>query len=301
MAHLENQIFDWKLLNREEVPCPLCESSDRELYEKYGDEHQYSYMRCTHCEFIYQSPRFKYDELFLKWAYGAYGEAFERDAAAGYPSQEENAYFAFKKRILDRLCPTRPYRLLDVGAACGQFLSFCHGKGCEATGLETSAQQVAIARRHLPFEMIEGTTADIQDRKGYFDIVHIAHTLEHVPDPRQVLREIETITKPGGLVFVEVPNVRGLTNYRNHFLATRGWKKNTWKKGDFPEHLVEFTPATLKQTIELMGWESVYFQVHSKKAVEKRPLIAPFDLLFNKLVPYSDNMICVGRVPKARQ
>ncbi len=298
MAHLNGELFHWKKLNFVKVGCPLCGGDRHKLYEKYGEEHQYTYVSCRDCSFIFQNPRFEYNDDFLKWAYSWYGDEFIKETEGkGYPSQEGNGYYAFKKELLDRFCAARPYRLLDVGCACGQFLAFCHGKNCISTGVETSQTQVHFAKRHLPFEMICGTTAGMKGYENSFDATHIAHTLEHVPYPRQTLQELVTLTKPGGIVFVEVPHAGSIKNYFDHLRAVWGLRKNTWKEGDFPEHLVEFTPETLKRIMRSVGLEVVYFQSHSRSSMKKSKLVKQTDLLVNRLMNVGNNLVCIGRKP----
>ncbi len=298
MAILNGELFHWKKLNQVYVDCPLCGSAKHGLYERYGEEFQYSYVRCQDCTFIFQNPRFEYNQDFLNWAYSWYGDEFiKHTAGKPYPSQEANGYFAFKKNLLDKFCKTRPYKLLDVGCSCGQFLAFCHGKDCVATGLETSQAQVDFARKHLPFEFVCGTTADMKGRENYFDATHIAHTLEHVPDPKQTLRELVALTKPGGIVFVEVPHVASIKNYIDHLANNWGLKKNSWRKGDFPEHLVEFTPKTLQRTVREVGLDIVYFQSHSRSSMKKSTLLKKTDLMINKIANIGNNLICIGRKP----
>ena len=304
MAHLEGVPFHWRKLKQIRVSCPLCgaDSSHSEVYERYGDELQYSLARCTKCRMIFQNPRYEWNDEFLKWAYSWYGDnfiqlssPFERQAlVAG-----SEGYFAFKKKIIERYCQARPYRLLDVGCACGQFLSFCHGKDCVATGVEASERQVEFIRKNLDFEAIYGITTNMLPKyKGAFDVTHIAHTLEHVPEPLETIRELTELTAPNGLIFIEVPNVKSLQNYRNHLFSKYGLRKNKWQPHDFPEHLVEFSPKTLRRLVERAGLEIVHFETHSKKTLDrKNPLAVPLDRFLNRFVPVSNNMICVARKP----
>ena len=300
MAHVTGELFDWKRLTQVAVPCPLCGIDDASLYHRYGDEDQYRYVRCRECRFIYQSPRFHYDAEFLKWAYSWYGDEFLKSAAGSRSPEElianDRGYFAWKKELLDRFVPTRPYRLMDVGAACGQFLQFCRGDGgCEVTAVETSPSQVGYIRERLGFEVIEGTPESITGRDATFDAVHIAHTLEHVPDPKGTAAALVRLLKPAGLLFVEVPNVVSFKNYGDHVRSVLGVRKNTWKKGDFPEHLVEFSGRTLKHLMRSLGLDIVYFQTHSRSVLKKRPALRSLDFGVNKVVPLGNNLVCLGR------
>ena len=63
------------------------------------------------------------------------------------------------------------------------------------------------------------------------------HVLEHLHDPKSDLIEINRISKNGGLLLVETPNI-GINN-----LAVRLDKY--WVEFDLPRHLFHFTALCL--------------------------------------------------------
>jgi SAM-dependent methyltransferase len=292
--------FDWRRLTRVSVPCPLCGSDDFRLYHRYGDVHQYRLVRCRRCRFIWQNPRFAYDDEFLKWAYSSYGDPF-LDGVAQTAAPEElirndQGYFEWKKRLLDRFVNARPYRLMDVGAACGQFLLYCRGHGgCVVTAVETSPRQCEYIRERLGMDVVQGTPETVAGRAGAYDAVHIAHTLEHMPDPKATGETLTRLLRPGGVLFVEVPNVVSFKNSSDRLRSALGIRRNSWSEGDFPEHLVEFSGPTLKRLMRLLKLEIVYFRTHSRSVLRKRPALKALDFGLNAILPIGNNLVCLGR------
>lgn len=304
MSHLEGELFDWRKFPRAEVPCPLCGAAEAKLYEKYGEEGQYSLVKCRDCRLVRQSPVFEYNDDFLKWAYHSYGEDFQKrsdDAEATMRATvaKDRGYFQFKQDLCERFVEARPYTLLDVGCAAGQFIYACRKTECRVAGVEVSKPQAEFARERFGLDVFNGTVEALLETQRRFDVVHCSHTLEHLPDPKTTLQNFVRLLNPGGIVFIEVPNLVSLNNYVKHLKSNWGLMKNTWGKGDFPEHLVEFTPATIRRLFREVGLDMLYFQVHSKSVLNRSAARARLDQAFNRVVPIGNNMICIGRPRRA--
>jgi hypothetical protein len=69
---LENKAYIPKAW--EDVACPICNSTDKQIYERFGNEWQYSYVLCHSCQLVYLSPRPKYDDEFISDAYEYYAD-----------------------------------------------------------------------------------------------------------------------------------------------------------------------------------------------------------------------------------
>ena len=141
MAKLGGKIFDWKEFKFEKILCPACTSNNFSVYEKYGENKQYTFVKCRRCNLLYQNPRIEYNKTFLDWAYTSYGDhIINRVKELGSFDKlvdERKGYFKFKKRLMDKYAGSSSYTLLDVGASCGEFIYFCSKNGADVTGVET--------------------------------------------------------------------------------------------------------------------------------------------------------------------
>lgn len=106
----------------------------------------------------------------------------------------------------DRLIHHRQWRnmgrILEVGCSVGMFL----GLG-DRVGLDPDREAVAIARKR-GFKAEVGSVLDIPFPDDSFDGVECREVLEHVFEPGKAVRECLRVLRPGGKLFIEVPNIR---------------------------------------------------------------------------------------------
>lgn len=111
--------------------------------------------------------------------------------------------------------------VLDVGCGAGLVLAALREPGRRVCGVEMSAEAV----RSLEERGMEGRAVDLEaDRlpfgDGEFDVVLCYDVIEHVFAPGRLLAEIRRVVRPGGAVFLCVPNTLNLFN-RMIFLSGR--------------------------------------------------------------------------------
>ncbi len=99
-----------------------------------------------------------------------------------------------------------PGRLLDIGAGGGFFLEAARRRGWEVAGVEPSRQAVAFAAEHFGIEIFRGFLEELPAPGAPFDAIHTALVLEHVADPERFIETALALLRPGGLLWVEVPN-----------------------------------------------------------------------------------------------
>src|SRR5512138_501688 len=75
---------------------------------------------------------------------------------------------------------------------------------------------------------VQADAARLPFRAGSFRRVSCNHSLEHFAELDQSLREIGRITKPGGSLFVSVPDCRTITDRVYRWLARGGGHVNTF-------------------------------------------------------------------------
>jgi SAM-dependent methyltransferase len=152
-------------------------------------------------------------------------------------------------RFEEALPPDRR-RLLDVGSGPGFFLLHGKRRGWDVLGVDPSVQAVAHARG-LGVEVAEGfLTDESAPQFGMFDVIHMNEVLEHLPDPRAMVRLARGMLDPGGLLCVIVPNdysplqaiLRDHEGYKPWWVAP-------------PHHINYFDAGSLAHLVEGAGFE----------------------------------------------
>lgn len=100
----------------------------------------------------------------------------------------------------------KTYYVLEIGCGDGYSIDVFRDKGYQhLVGCDVNLAKLKIAASF-------GHTVAVQDvhdlgfRSEAFNAVYCSHTLEHTYDGYQALREILRVLRPGGLVFVIVPD-----------------------------------------------------------------------------------------------
>ncbi|MGH9277961.1 MAG: class I SAM-dependent methyltransferase [Acidimicrobiales bacterium] len=133
----------------------------------------------------------------------------------GYYTDDNLHYPAFVGTSLDRtFAGFAPYRrsgrMIDVGFGAASTMEAAARAGWDVEGVEVSkpavehAQELGFTVKHC--ELHEAGYPD-----GHFDVAISSEVLEHVADPRGLLREIARVLRPGGLLWATTPHGRGIS------------------------------------------------------------------------------------------
>jgi 2-polyprenyl-3-methyl-5-hydroxy-6-metoxy-1,4-benzoquinol methylase len=156
-----------------------------------------------------------------------------------------------RRAVLDfnvmRLGPVEGGRLLDVGCGSGDFLAFMQQLGWRVEGVDFDAKAV----KNAAAKGVHARVGSLESQKfpeSTFDAVTMSHFIEHVHDPRNLLRECWRILKPGGHLVAVTPN----TGSFGHRLYG-----DCWMHLDPPRHLHLFNVNTLRSLAEAAGFSQV--------------------------------------------
>jgi len=234
---------------RIEVPCPLCDSPDRErllISRLYSDE--VPVVRCRACGLLYQSPRPEeaelagmYDEKYYTGAGakpGDYTYADERE-------KEPEVRLKSAARLARIETYVKPGRVVEPGCSFGTFLDEARRRGWDPSGVDVSEVAVRFCRdeRKIPVHLGAFETAPLEP--GSARLVHMSEVIEHLPHPRTVIRRCREILEPGGLLVVGTANADSLAR------RLRGARWGYY----MPGHVVYFSPATLGRLLREEGFE----------------------------------------------
>jgi len=221
---------------KKRVVCPLCGADDA---RRVFLNREVRVVRCRRCRFLYQNPR---DHRSLE------EEAENAESYYEIYNAVREAQIKVFAHRFDRFLKGRPAgKALDVGCGLGVFLEVCRDRGWEAVGVDLSAW---ACRRVVAqgLAVIPGTVESARFADGAFDVVHMNHVLEHIPEPLAFLNEIRRILKSDGRLLIEVPNERYLRLRYGLMNSLRG--AGTEPVGPHRSHLNLFTRRTLHRLLE---------------------------------------------------
>jgi ubiquinone/menaquinone biosynthesis C-methylase UbiE len=150
-------------------------------------------------------------------------------------------------------------RVLDLGCGEGRHvIAACALDGVDAVGVDLSLDDLATARQRMQafdatdngpdtplFALLAGDALRLPFADATFDAVICSEVLEHIPDYRAALVEIQRVLKPGGYFCASVP---------------RAWCERIcwWLSREYHQtpggHLRIFRAASLRAEIEERGF-----------------------------------------------
>ena len=102
--------------------------------------------------------------------------------------------------------------LLDVGCGGGILAEALYDKGAIVTGIDAAGPGIEIAKHHAKknnksIDYQESTAEDlIQKSTEKYDVVTCLEVLEHVPDPKLLVKTCINLLKPNGDLFLSTIN-----------------------------------------------------------------------------------------------
>lgn len=146
-----------------------------------------------------QAPTEHYTrEYFEKWNYA--------DRGLGRFSMYWFArrYYA---ALVRRFAPDDGGRLLEMGCGLGHLLGLLQDD-FQCVGIDLIDYSIEQTKLNAPkADVYQMDVADIAENfeHGTFSAVVALHLVEHLPDPQQTIRDVNTLLKPGGLFLYATP------------------------------------------------------------------------------------------------
>lgn len=164
---------------------------------------------CVNCNFGSVTPTLHVEEIAEYYASSFWTTRAPEDVVTDANS-EANKERPLRQLKFIRDCGiTSVNSLIDFGGGvCGASQLFKNeGFVSDVAVVDPSFQAAEVSRLlHIRHE------TDLQDfEQNSVDMMYSSHSLEHVLDFKEVLEEFRRVVRPGGFVFIEVPNIANTT------------------------------------------------------------------------------------------
>lgn len=237
------------------INCNNCGSSENTLFIKGVDrlhkvsKETFTTVKCNKCGLVYLNPQLSLEEL-VKYYPDDYGP-FNNTEMIKYGVLSNFLRKIFKKEKSNKGnkkdISEDPINFLDFGCGGGTYLDQVREKhpNWNLYGLDNN-EYACQKIKEKGYNIFCGNIDEIEIPKDFFDKIHLGQVIEHLNDPKMVLRDINSLMKKGGEIVVATPNIDSI-----------GSKvfKSFWYALDLPRHLYLFSPKTLSEMLESEGFE----------------------------------------------
>jgi 2-polyprenyl-3-methyl-5-hydroxy-6-metoxy-1,4-benzoquinol methylase len=244
--------------NQRTPVCPLCGASGRLPRARFGSRwngRQFDFLSCTGCGSKFMAPTPSAADLEKIYAQSEYHEVHYGELS---PEQ-----FRRSLAVASGFAPSGS-RVLDFGCGNGQFLIAATHAGYSATGVELDAATRKAAARNSGCSVVSFEDA-LKDPLAY-GVIHLGDVLEHLPNPLEVVRQLEPLLAPGGIFLTEGPLEENASLVKWSVQTVRFAKSITGRSNyasRAPTHLTRTTAASQRRFFtSRLGHELLEYEVY---------------------------------------
>lgn len=193
--------------NLKQRDCPVCNSAESVFFANNG---YLDYVQCQECALVYMNPTldlaavqqgFQGDDQLLM-------DYFKIIAQFRTTPSSEKPDPSTDNKLKDIYRHKSRGKLLDIGCSVGDFLHKAR-HFYDVEGLEINPVTAAIAEQRFRVHKDYLHNLIARDSGGFskrYDIVSMHQILYGVPDPSGLLKDIHTILKDDGILYINTPN-----------------------------------------------------------------------------------------------
>lgn len=220
--------------------CPLCKSPDIIPYLKTCDysitRETFEIFTCRQCTFKFTQPQPSPENpgsYYNSEEYISHSDT-EKGIIANLYQKVRRITMKSKLRLLNRY--SQKGKLLDFGAGTGVFVKNAIVNRWEAIGIEPEEKARIIAKEKNGINIYEPDYVDKLEKEK-FQVITLWHVLEHVVNLHETIDKFQFLIKPGGWLFIAVPNHLSWDSKIYH---------RYWAAWDVPRHLWHFNPIAMR-------------------------------------------------------
>jgi len=246
----------------------LCDKSGMAYVNKLRDDETKCAAKCNYCGHVQITPlpTAEEDELYYK------NDLMLKTTFKGIESLKTEEQLMcrmedFVREQADTFVKYLPVdkniKILEIGTGFGWLPQFMLEKGYQVDAIEINHEKRKLCKKRCGIELLGWNflknVPEAVEKYGYYDVLCLMQTLEHINDPKSFLNRASLLLKSGGMIYIDVPNYNDW--YREHQKEYSDWSF-------MRSHVSYFTPDTLKKTIEKCGYENVNIYGHQPHSIE---------------------------------
>jgi 2-polyprenyl-3-methyl-5-hydroxy-6-metoxy-1,4-benzoquinol methylase len=221
----------------DDIRCCVCDNHAPEKFNLKYRFPAFDVVECNECSFLFIPPYYRKKIVYTQYKDASVTEAV-RSGNNWVKIQRHKLRFRFISKF------KKSGTLFDLGAGWGHFMLAAKELGYEVSGIEISEQPYlyCVNDLKLPVRHVDFFTMDEAEK---FEIVTMWDVLEHIDNADVFLQKCSRITKAGGYLFLQVPQI-------DSYIARR--EKDNWKMMGL-DHVNYFSKKTIRQILQKNGYE----------------------------------------------
>lgn len=223
----------------EDIHCSVCGNAEPEQFTLKYQKENFAVITCNTCSFHFIPPYYRKKIEYTQYKNAAVTAAV-REGNNWVKIQRHKLRFRFIRKFI------KSGRLFDLGAGWGHFMLAGKELGYDVYGVEISEQPYlyCVNDLKLPVDHIDFFEMD-ESKK--FDVITMWDVLEHIDKADVFLQKCAKLTRPGGYLVLQVPQI-------DSYFAKR--HKDNWKMMGL-DHVNYFSKKTIRKILAKNGYEVV--------------------------------------------
>ncbi len=223
----------------EDIICTVCGNKDHNKFHVKYQKEKFAVVTCDVCNLHFIPPYYRKQIQYTQYK-NADVTAAVRAGNNWIKVQRHKLRFKFIQKFI------KSGKLFDLGAGWGHFMLAGKELGYDVYGVEISEQPYlyCVNDLKLPVDHIDFFE---MDESKQFDIITMWDVLEHIDKADEFLAKCNKLTKPGGYLVLQVPQI-------DSYFAKR--HKDNWKMMGL-DHVNYFGKDTIARILASNGYEVV--------------------------------------------
>ena len=202
-------------------------------------------VRCMTCSLVFAIPETQVKEITQDYVEMADPEYLK----------EEKGRRSQARIVLKKIAKFKKSgRLLDIGCGPGFFLDEAKRQGWDVQGVDLSKWSKEHAKTYFSIDIFQGTLSSAVFPDRAFDVIVMNDVIEHLEDPKVVLKEIRRILKNDGVIYISTPDIKSVLS---RLLRAKWWGINKY-------HLFYFSKKTIEKLFDEVGFKPLRYSSYPR-------------------------------------